>query len=207
MSKISVTIDKESLVIIEDLDAKKLLGTGSVFIRKDWVLTAKHVVMHEGIARNNICAIFNAKKISAKVIYAHKEVDLAVLELSESICLRPLTTGHASLTGSKGLISVGYSPKITQSSGNPSINIEAIENFDYEKRERSFGTEELIVFEAPTSEGGHSGGPILGDGASIVGIIIQNFSQNGKTYARATSISPLLDELSLPKLVDTTSSN
>ena len=163
-----------------------------------------HVVLQDGLHRENMCAVFGDQKIeiSAKIIYLHKEVDLAVLELSKIICRRPLASGHASIAGSKGLFCIGYSPTITQRHGQPSLYVNDVPNFKYEKRERNFGVEELIVFEAPYAEGGHSGGPILGDGGSVVGVIIESISNNNKIHLRATSVAPLLDELILPDRVE-----
>ena len=53
----------------------------------------------------------------------------------------------------------------------------------------------MIIFEAPYAEGGFSGGPILGEGGGVAGLIIDNFSVDGKIFARATSILSLLGEL------------
>jgi S1-C subfamily serine protease len=198
MSKRSITIDKASLAILKDLDDKKLLGSAFVFIRPNWLLTAKHVVLYEGLPRGNISAVFGNVEISAKVIYCHKEVDLAVLELAENICRFPMASGHASLAGRQGLFCVGYSPTMTQHHGRPLLYANDVPTFEYEKRERNFGVEELITFEAPYAEGGHSGGPILGDGGNVVGVVIQSFSKNNKLHLRATSVSPLLNELILP---------
>lgn len=200
MSKKSIKVGHDSFAIVKDLNCNKLLGTASVFIRRNWLLTAKHVVLCEGLPRENICAIFGAKEIPARVIYFHKEVDLAVLELSETICRYPLASGYASLTGSKGLFCIGYSPTKTELHKRPSLYVNDVSSFEHEARERDFGIEELIIFEAPYSEGGHSGGPILGEGGSIVGVTIQNFRQNDKIYVRATSTAPLVDQLILPNL-------
>jgi hypothetical protein len=59
--------------------------------------------------------------------------------------------------------------------------------FTVEVREREGLNEELVVFNAPRSEGGHSGGPIMGEGGGVVGVVIQNYVENGtlRRVARA----------------------
>ncbi len=70
--------------------------------------------------------------------------------------------------------------------------------FTTEIRERKGFNEELVVFEAPWSEGGHSGGPIFGEGGGVVGVVIQNYRENQTLKARGTSLASLISELRFP---------
>jgi hypothetical protein len=66
-----------------------------------------------------------------------------------------------------------------------------VPSFTTERRERSDGQEDLVVFESTLSESGHSGGPVFGSGGGVVGVIIENW----ETGSRATSLVPLLRDL------------
>jgi hypothetical protein len=70
-----------------------------------------------------------------------------------------------------------------------------IPKFEVEFRERGAFKEEIIVFDAPFSEGGHSGGPIFGAGGGVVGVMIQNFYDGPVLRARATGLAPILVHL------------
>lgn len=200
MVGLSVTIDRHSLAYIGVAKTKKILGTGFFCLRPDWVFTAKHVVIDDyGHPRTDL-AIWplDLEGFPSTVIYTHPEVDLAVLQYSRTQGIKPLFAGYSSLTGSKGLICVGYSPTQSKLQEAAVLYVNSVVQFENESRERHFGLEELVVFEAAYSEGGHSGGPLLGEGGAVVGVVIQNFSANGKTYARATSLHPLLAVLRFP---------
>jgi hypothetical protein len=77
------------------------------------------------------------------------------------------------------------------------VTVNAIESFSIEVRERQELHEEIIVFDASFSEGGHSGGPIFGTGGGVVGAVIENFYIGGRLKARATSLAPLVARLTL----------
>lgn len=192
---VPISIDGNSVAIILDGQRDRPLGTGFAFIRPNWLVTAKHVVTVDGIHRDNLQVIFYAgKKVAAKVIFTLAQTDLAVLELASDVCSRPLAPGHHSLIGSQGLVCAGYAPSLT-GPDSLSVHVNRIETYQSETRERDDGEEQLIVFEAAFSEGGHSGAPIFGAGGAVVGVVIDNFVQNGKTYARATGLAPLVRAL------------
>ena len=73
-----------------------------------------------------------------------------------------------------------------------------IPSYTRECRERE-GNEDLVVFEAPYAEPGHSGGPILADGGTVVGVVVESFIAQGKTFARATGLHPLVTMLDFPQ--------
>jgi len=205
---VQVTIPKASIAFIIDPQVHKPLGTGFHFLRSDWIVTAKHVVMDGDKPRPILLSTYlnaiagtpidsRALGCQCDVVWTHPEIDLAVLAVPPGAHeVLPLMPGHHSLAGAKGFYFVGYSPtssgdrKLTMAVGHTS-------QFAIERRERST-VEETVVFEAATAEGGNSGGPLLGEGGAVVGVIIERFSEAaGKSFCRATSIAPILEALTL----------
>jgi hypothetical protein len=190
-----VSFDVNSIGIVLDLVEQRALGTGFVLLRPNWIVTAKHVVMLNGLPRTEIAILVEAGRLRARVHAVHPEVDLAVLELLEpAVCKTPLFPSYAGFTGSNGMLSLGYSPTLSKQSspGAGVVNGYPIASYETVVRERSGGNEEVITFKAPASEGGNSGSPVLGNGGGVVGVVIENFIENGVTLARATSLVPLL---------------
>jgi hypothetical protein len=133
--------------------------------------------------------------VSAQVLFAHPDVDLAVLSAAQPICDRPLYPGHHALAGSNGLIFAGYTPSKSQASGKSSIYVNEITRFEVLVRERTGFNEDTILFDAPDAEGGHSGGPVFGEGGSVVGAIINRYQDGSRYVAQATSLVPLIASL------------
>jgi S1-C subfamily serine protease len=202
-SGLSITIDEQTIGLIACTKPLKALGTGFIFLRPEWVVTAKHVVINPttgglrpGIAFSSKGRLFPPKGI---VVRPRNGYDVAVLELAEvPPCQVPLYPSYIGLAGDpRGLLSAGYRPSLNQ--GNVrSIDVSHITSFEVEKREHSFGPEEVIVFDAKNVEPGSSGGPVFSWSGGVAGIIIEGPSiessgaQQGR--ARATSIIPLLSE-------------
>jgi hypothetical protein len=197
---LTISIDHNSISLIVDGAQRRSLGTGFSFIQPNWVVTAKHVVLDQGLPRQKILVSpYKHVTVEARLLYAHPLVDLAVLELPSDICNRPLFPAHHSLAGSSGLICAGYAPSKTNPVGPAVFFINEIPSFESELRERTGLNEELIVFDAAFSEGGHSGGPIFGSGGGVVGAIIENFASGGSLRARGTSLAPLVRQLCFPR--------
>ena len=193
----SFSFDIRSIGLVRDNDSGKLLGTAFSFVRPRWYVTAKHVVVDYGQQREKLSVVIDGQQATrAKVFFVHPELDLAVIELERAVCEYPLFPGHHQLAGTKGLISGGYSPSKKHPNGKPVVNLVHIKSFKEETRERAALNEETIVFEAPESEGGNSGGPIFDSGGSVVGAVIQNFWSGDVLFARGTSIIPLTNHLS-----------
>ena len=152
--------------------------------------------MDYGEPRREITLVPNkARAVGARLLFAHPDVDLAVLSAARPICDRPLYPGHHSLAGAKGLVFAGYAPSKPQASGQPAIYVNEIAKFEVQLRERSGYDEETILFAAPDSEGGHSGGPVFGEGGGVVGAIINRYHDGSRFVAQATSLAPLLARL------------
>jgi hypothetical protein len=155
---LTFTIDQKALAIIVDGSVGQAIGTGFVFIQPNWVITAKHVVFLEALPRRELLASpYKGSSIRARVIFAHPIVDLAVLELTRRACDRPLFPAHHSLAGANSLVCAGYAPSKTAPDRSLTLFINEIPRFQIEIRERDGLNEELVVFDAPFSEGGHSG--------------------------------------------------
>jgi hypothetical protein len=130
----------------------------------------------------------------AELLYAHLAVDLAVLRVSHSPCRVPMFPAHHGFAGQNGLIVAGYAPSLTGSKGR-SVLVNSIKSFQMETRERTNGNEELVIFQAGLSESGFSGGPVLGSGGGVVGVVIESWESGG----RATVVEPLLRQLTFSK--------
>lgn len=195
---ITFAIDQLALSLVLDGGERRVLGTAFSFIQPTWVVTAKHVALVDGQPRKQLLVSpFKQPPIPAQVLFAHPQVDLAVLTLERDLCQRPLFPAHHALAGSNGLVCAGYSPSMS-SPGDPAVlYVNEIPSFAVEVRDRHGLSEEIIVFDATFSEGGHSGGPVFGAGGGVVGAIIQNFYAGSQLRARATSLAPIVARLTL----------
>jgi S1-C subfamily serine protease len=196
MPGLTITINGSSIAVIRDREHNRPIGTGFVFVRPSWIVTAKHVVIRDGILRENLDLIFTSQNnyLPASLLYAHPTLDLAVLSAPDSPCETPLYPAHHEFVGKEGFITVGYKPSKNTANGF-SVEANTVPSFTIELRERADGNEEVLIFPANFAEGGHSGGPVLGAGGGVVGVIIEDFSNAEGQFARASSIKPLLDRL------------
>lgn len=201
-SGLSITIEEQTIGLIACTRPLKALGTAFVFLRPDWVVTAKHVAIDSttGGLRPDIAFSSNGQLFPPKGIVVHPRpgYDVAVLELVEATpCHVPLYPSYIGLAGDpRGILSAGYRPSLND--GNMrSIQVNHIASFEVEKRERAFGLEEVIIFDAKYVEGGSSGGPVFSWSGGVAGVIIEGPSADTPTArrARATSIIPLLSGL------------
>ncbi len=189
--------------IICDFDEIKLqIGTGFVFLRKDWIVTAAHVIKNKnGSVRDKLFARFpsiNNDSVPLKVILCLIQSDIAILQIegNNNPCTQPLFPGHDDLSVSTGLISLGYTP----SKGNV---ISIIREKIYKKNVWQWqNNENQIIFEFENSviEGGCSGGPVFGDGGCVLGVLMEVFKnpeKPSKQYVRVTSIQNLMTAISI----------
>src|ERR1700674_1724733 len=111
---LTFTIDKSSVAIIVDQDDIRPIGTAFIFIQPHWAVTAKHVVLREGVPRENLQLLLTSNlKFPAKLLYAHPSIDLAVLSVPDCPCKFPLFPAHHGFSGSDGLATAGYAPSKT----------------------------------------------------------------------------------------------
>ena len=193
---LTFTIDECSFQLIWDQAFPKPIGTGFSFLRPDWVATAKHVVEVDGLPRRNLVIEFiNGPSLAAHVYAWHPMLDIAILKVPQSSpCRTPLFPAYVRFTGQQGLVSVGYKPSLTRRDEDPySLQANAVNRWELEQRSRKESEEEVIIFPAPDVERGHSGGPLLGQGGAVVGVVIEGFTRDDQPFARATSILSLLN--------------
>ncbi|MGK2962980.1 MAG: S1 family peptidase [Gemmatimonadaceae bacterium] len=197
---LTVTIDKLAVVLIADQDENHILGTGFAFLKPGWFATAKHVVTRAGLPRRNLLVLpLQTGQYHAVVEFAHPELDLAVLFCPELQVRPPFYAGHERFVGSRGLIALGYAPSLSKSRDGAHVHVNRIASYVRENRQRTGYDEEIIVFPAPWLEGGHSGGPVLGEGGTVVGVIIEGLTAEAGYHGRATAIHPLLEFLAFPE--------
>jgi len=193
----TATIDKHALCIIIDKKINKPLGTGFVFLKDNWIITAKHVVIEDDLPREQIELSFLDKgNIEAKVIAFHPELDIALLEHNgESICEKPLMPGYHEFNNSPYLFMCGYSPTSSDNTGL-TVRIELVKNYEVEIRERD-DKEIVLHFPAEKAEGGNSGGAIIGEGGNVVAIAIHTYFKGDHKYCVATSIRSIMQNITL----------
>ena len=189
------TIDKQALCIVIDKEIGKALGTGFSFLKENWVITAKHVVIYEGLPRKQLeLSFIDNENVKANIIAVHPEIDLALLEYEgPPLCKKPLMPGYHEFGSSNQLIMTGYSPTQSDPSGLI-VKVDLIEGFEVEERERE-DTEITIHFKAEFSEGGNSGGAILGEGGNVVAVTIQTYFKGDEKYCIATSIRAIMKNI------------
>lgn len=195
--KLTLTIDKNAIETLWDCEEDRPIGTGFFFLRSDWMVTAKHITLTDELNKRSLAVVLKDHCIvKGKIVFIHPEIDISIIQFDQTTkCNTPLFPSYYKFTGANGLISVGYSPSLKDEDNRPNLFFNRIESFKIEKRGRRSLDEETIVFKAPYIEGGFSGGPILGEGGGVVGIIIENFVSENEIYARATSILPLMKDL------------
>lgn len=191
-----IAVDQDALCVLKVPEGG---GTGFVFLKPAWVLTAKHVVIRENGTIRPVTALFHSGPIEARLRFAHPHVDLAVLELQRlGRCRAPLLPGDREISAG-GLLCVGYQPSVSdRAEGRYTSFVSAVPK--YERREIiRDGYEEIqLTFPAPHGEQGPSGGPVLGHGGAVVAVVIDGIDRKGTPYMRATSVSAVLDYLTFP---------
>lgn len=189
-------IHRDSLFVLQDDDEGRPLATAFCFLKPEWVVTAKHAVLDRGEPRQNL-SLFGLRNniLRASVYFLHPSHDLAVLRIEgQSPCDVPMFPSFEEYTGQRGLVYCGFAPSLSyMSSRKHIIHVNRTVSYEREERNRQTGDESLIVFDAPEMEGGHSGGPVFGEGGGVTAVLIELIrSENGATRARATSIIHLL---------------
>ncbi len=198
MNQQIMKLEGSQICVICDASEKENpeLGTGFVFLKPDWIVTAEHVVIDQGLPRNSLYVKFAdpnlTKRYRVKIVSIHKENDLAILELTNesSPCQKPLFPGYDDLSVSRGIVCMGLTP----TKGKSILTASLAHLYDKYIRERE-RNEIILEFESEDIEGGCSGGPIFGDGGVVLAVMINVFSTESnpsKKMVRATSIRNLM---------------
>ncbi len=192
---LTITIDRTAFCLIHDLRDGRIIGSAFVFLRPRWIVTAKHVVVHDGLVRPALAYSTVRKCGRLKVIVVDPDHDLAILEAEVNVAEKPLLPTYGEFATIKELIAAGYKP-----SGEPDglvAEFNHIDGFEIETRERVSGSEQILLFKDPGMEGGHSGGAVLAEGSNVAAVVIEHFERSTGRWARATSILHLMKYVSL----------
>lgn len=173
-------------------------GTGFAFLKPNWIVTAKHVVSGQPLAQPIQLLFHEGLALPARVLFEHPQVDLAVLEVAGNTrCRAPFMPGDRAPISS-GLLCVGYKPSVSDRDAGPyTWFVSAVDSYERSTRQRDGYEEVLFIFPAPHGEPGHSGGPLLAPGGSVIGVVIDGITLGGQHVMRATSIEAVIDHLAL----------
>ena len=218
MSQFFAQLDNRSLCLfVEKLPhgSNRALGGGCFFMRRDLILTAKHVV-EDAVAQQRPIFVANGsengKLLAARPrhLYAHPEIDIALVQVStDDLHIdHPLYPSHFPLHVETGAVGVGYDRHASDNSANTWVfGVHRIDKFESQKRERYHGSIEYALhFEAPWMESGCSGGPVITSGGGVAAVLIQDFTTASdtsqedvpKAFGRATSVYPIVDTFRSP---------
>lgn len=195
----SFTMHHDAVFLVCDEYVSHPLATGFCFIKPEWVVTAKHAVVEMGATRTSLVLFSRGHgMLRASVAFLHPTHDLAVLRIEgQSPCDVPLFPGYEGYAGQNWLVACGFAPSLGGGENpNHTILLSKVASYEREERTRNSGDESLIVFDLPGMEGGHSGGPVFGEGGVVVAVLIELIrSDTGPPRARATSVLHLLRHL------------
>jgi len=193
MSNFFAAIDRRSLALfIEKLPdgSNRALGGGCFFMRRDIILTAKHVLV-DAVEQQKPLFVANGsddgKLFGARPLhfYSHPEIDLALVQVStDGLQIdHPLYPSHFALHEATGSVGAGYDRNASNNAANTwCFGIHAITKLNAEKRERKAGSVEYALqFEAPWMEPGCSGGPVITSGGGVAAVLIQSFTTANDT--------------------------
>ena len=159
--------------VVEVLSDGKFAGSGFVYgAGADFVITAWHVV--ENTSTLSV-RLFDGTEISVGVAGGQEAQDVAILQLSQSVDVRPLTLADSSqLFVGQPVLVVG-SPNALKGSASMGI-ISALER-DAEEFGRGFCGDctDMVQFDAPSNPG-NSGGPLLNTDGEVIGIVSWGFT-------------------------------
>jgi len=182
-----------------------ILGTAFCFIKSNWYMTAKHVVVEDDQVKSGLKIVTHSpnKPVgllnTPKRVYYHDELDIAIIEMHTGLCQKPHFPGHHDFVGKQGLVKVAYSPSQTKERNRVIFNATHIKDYQTEIRNRNYGDETLFSFSDLNAETGNSGAPLIGEAGNIVGVIIDGFYGDNQELNRAlaTDVQAMLSVLTL----------
>lgn len=177
-------------------------GGGCAFIHSNWILTAKHLVQHEGKTLTEIAVHCQDGSIrTATVLVVEPSADLAILELDSPIaCEYPFMPGNLELLRPYGLIQLAL--WLESDADGVTVNLEPrvhpIAAVDYSTRPDT--GERVVILDIPGAQRGNSGGPIVAQGGSVVAVTSQ-LALDERRPTTATDVAPIVARLKIERLV------
>jgi S1-C subfamily serine protease len=217
MKRILGHVDSHALALFIEVlpnGGRRALGSGCFFMRRDLILTAKHV-LEEVVEQQRPIYVANGsdngKLFGARPLsfFSHQDIDLGLVRVStEGLQLdHPLYPSHYALHEATGAVGVGYDRTASDNSTNSwQFGVHQISNLDVEERERNSGSVEYsLQFEAPWMQPGCSGGPVITPGGGVAAVLVEGFSVHTESAhetlggrGRATSIYPMVEAFHSP---------
>ena len=184
------------------------VGSGFFFMRRDIVVTAKHVIT-DRIDPNAPFQIlqprFDGTREGIRAIdwCPLDEVDAAMIRVDKTYVRisHPLFPSHYGMNNKKGFVALGYNRDFDSERENTwAVFAHHVRMTETQVRERKNSKEYVLHYDANWAQPGYSGGPIITEGGGVVALMIEMFApqessceRRPRTNGRATSIYPLAD--------------
>jgi S1-C subfamily serine protease len=213
------SIDKNALCVFVDAQDEANLrpfGTGFFFMRRDLILTAKHVVdtfFDEPVRIGITNGSTDGKSLGLNPIALLRlsSFDLALVQVSTDGLQMdvPLFPSHHRMSKVTGFIGVGFnksSSDLQAENRNWHLYAHQISDFKTATWEAKSGMKaDMIEFPAPWITPGYSGGPLIANGGGVAGVLLEGFcnvdevnSSAEKVIGRAVSVAPILETFTSP---------
>lgn len=213
MTDFYAELDNRSLCVFVEMSDDgpgKPFGTGCFFMKRDLVLTAKHV-LEDVVREQRPFFIANGSEggrligATPKLVFSHTDVDLSLVRVSPDglQITNPLFPAHFPLNKPTGAMAAGYRRDLSDTAKSSwTLAVHKVADFEAQKWERYSGFKEFVLqFDAPWMEPGCSGGPVITLGGGVVAVLTEGFSNDVsdttqpalRASGRATSIYPILD--------------
>lgn len=198
-------IGKASTVLV-NLPDSRVSGSGFCTHPSEFFITNAHVVAPGGRINLVLGSGTRAQKIySCKVMRTDKELDLALLMVVTTDCLKALTLGSdEQLTELVEIIAFGFpfgSALSLHKTGFPSMSVNTGTITSLRYRDRTLDKIQLVAAVNP----GNSGGPVLDRAGHVFGVVVSGVRGSGINFAIPVSqirrfVSPPIVVLTPPAL-------
>jgi len=167
--------------------SKKALAVGTGwFVARNILVTNYHVIEN---AKSITVGLQNAKQASAKVLLSDERMDIAILETSLNRPALPLANNKAQTTGTN-VFALGFPHQFTLGGGLKMTKGIISSQKGFKGDATRYQSSAVIL-------GGNSGGPLINENGSVVGINVSGYNQSDSfNYAiKIPYLKILLDQL------------